>query len=140
MRRQRLHRPGTSGLTFVEIIIALFVFVVVGSASASAYLACHQLSEYATNTMRVTSDLDDMMERIRATPFSSLQAQFPAGLANGVANSYAAIVGGYTLENEQITVTYPSQSSVRLEMLVTVNWVHRGRTRSASLSTIRTTG
>ena len=128
-----------AGLSFIEIVLALFLFVLTGSGILSSYLSCHHLSEHATNTMRAVSDLDDMMERIRATPFNTLQTNFPSGVANGLGNSYVGIVGGYTLDGEQIVVTYPSQTLVRLEILVTVNWTQRGRARTTQLSTVRTT-
>ena len=139
MCRSRGRLGHRAGLSFIEIILGLFLFVLTSSGILSAYLSCHQLSEHSTSTMQAVSDLDDMMERIQATPFNTLQASFPAGVANGVGNSYADIVGGYTLAGEQIVVTYPSQTSVRLELLVTVNWTHRGRARTAQLSTVRTT-
>ena len=50
------------------------------------------------------------------------------------------MVGGYTLNREQIVVTYPSQTSGRLEMLVTVSWLQQSRLRSESSSVVRTSG
>ena len=136
MRQQR-----ERGFTIIELIIALFVFVVAGGGIAGANLYCHRLSEDVTNAMRAVDDLDDMMEHVQATPFSSLQVLFPGGVVNGGGgNAYAAVVGGYTLDGEQIIVTYPSQTAGRLEMLVTVNWLQRGRSRSARTATIRTNG
>ncbi len=134
-----MRRQVERGATFTEILLAIIVFLVASAGITGAYLACHQLSEHATNTMRAVSDLDDIVERIYATPFANVQAVFPAGVPNGgVANPYAASVGGYTLADEQITVTYPAQATGRLEVLVTLNWTHRGRVRTTQVSTIRT--
>lgn len=129
-----------SGVSLVEILIALFVFLIAGSGILSATLSSHQLAESANTTMRAVDDLDDIMERIAATPFAGLQGRFPDGVPNGGASDYAAMVGGYTLDNEQITVTYPSVATGRVEMLVTVSWTYRGRVMSSRLSTVRTSG
>ena len=89
--------------------------------------------------MKAVSDLDDIVECMRATPFNTVQATFPSGVANGGGvTSYLALVGGYTLLNEQITVTYPSQTPTRIEVLATLNWTERGRARTMQLSTVRT--
>ena len=130
----------TRGVTLVEVLLAVFILVAAGSGILGSYLACHQLSEHATSTMRAVDHLEDVMEHIESTPFDTLQTFFPGGVVDGGANDYEGIVGGYTLDNEQIVVTYPSQTTGRLEMLVTVNWAYRGRTQSTSLSTVRTDG
>ena len=123
----------------VEIVATLFICVMAGSAILGALLSTHQLSQHAGHTMKAVSDMDDMMERIRATSFNTVQTTFPAGVANGGGGTnYATLVGGYTLDGEQITVTYPSQTSTRIEVLVTLNWTERGRARTMQLSTVRT--
>ena len=132
----RLRRK--AGATMVEIVLAMLVLVIAGGGAYLSHLYSHQLSEHANDSLQAVNDLDDMLERIHATAFNNLQADFPDGVADG-GGAYAAIVDGYTLPNEQITVTYPSATTVRLEMLVTVTWVTRGRARTASLSTVRTT-
>jgi len=134
-------QAGNGGVSTIEVLIALSLFIVAGGAMASAHLFGHQLSEYATSTMKAVNDLEQVMERVHATPFADLRTSFPDGIPNGgPVNAYVAIVNGYTLEGEQITVTYPSQTADRLEVLVTVSWVQRGRARSRSLSTARTRG
>lgn len=134
-------RQHCRGVTLLEILTALFVIVMAGSGILGALLSSHQLSEHAGHTMKAVSDGDDLMERIRATSFQTLQATFPAGVANGGGvTDYAALVGGYTLTGEQIVVTYPSQTTSRIEVVVTVNWTERGRARSTVLSTVRTLG
>ena len=127
------------GMTLIEILLALIIFVVASGGILGSYLASHWLSEHSTDTMRAVSDLEDLVERIYATDFGDLQTAFPAGIPNGGGGDpYRAIVGGYSLQDEQITVTYPSRTVDRMEILVTVNWTSRGRARTARLSTLRT--
>jgi Tfp pilus assembly protein PilV len=128
------------GITLIEVLLAVFILMVAGGGILSSYLSSHQLSEHATDTMIAVKDLEDLLERIHATPFTNLTAAFPNGVVNGPANSYPGIVGGYALANEQITVTYTSQTAGRIEMLATVTWLSRGRPRTASLATVRTSG
>ncbi len=130
-----------AGLTLVELLMALGIFALAGGGIVGAYLFSHQLVESGTERIRATDDLEDIMERIRATPFAALATRFPAGAVDGGGvTDYAALVGGYTLDDQQITVTYPTQAAGRLEVLVTLTWTSRGRMRTASLSTVRTSG
>jgi hypothetical protein len=128
------------GVTLVEIVLALVMFVIAGGGLVGAHLYSHQLAESATHTMRAVDDGEDLMEHIRATAFDVLLARFPAGVPDGGATDYATLVGGYTLDGQQIVVTYPSQTPGRLEVLVTVTWVERLRPRAVTLSTVRTGG
>ena len=127
------------GFSLVELLLVLFVFVIVGSGVLGSYLSIHLLSQHARETMVAMEDLKDILERIQATPFASLLTNFPNGVANGpVANNYATIVGNYTLPGQSLTVTYPSQSATRVEILVAVSWTSQGRARTVSASTAKT--
>ena len=127
------------GFTLVELMLVLFIFIVMGTGVVGAYLSIQMLSHHAEETMVAMEDLSDMMERIHATPFATLSTSFPNGFANGPAtNIYAIIVGGYTLPGESVTVTYPSQSATRLEILVSISWASLGRARTLAVSTIKT--
>ncbi len=127
--------------TFVEIVITLVVLLIAGSGILGSYLSSHQLSEHASDTMEAVNHLEDVMERIRASPFTTLQTLFPNGLINGpVGNNYATIVGGYSLDGEQIVVTYPNQAPGRMEVVATLNWTYRGRARTTRLSTLKMSG
>lgn len=133
-----------NGFTFVELLLVIFVLVAAAAGIVGSYLSSHYLSQYGRETMIANDDLRDMMERINATPFSALQTNFPSGTVNGPGgNPYERIVdsvvnGVFPLPGEQITVTYPSQSATRLEVLVTVTWTHRGGQRTASIVGLRT--
>ena len=144
MRVCPAHPHARSGFTFVELLLVIFVLITASSGIIGSYLSTHYLSQYARETMMVNDDLRDMMERINATPFSAILTNFPSGTAN--VGGYQTIVSGQTggvanpfaLQGESITVTYPSQSATRLEVLVTVTWTSRGSQRTASLAGLRT--
>lgn len=138
MRQARVNR---SGFTYLEVLLALAIFVIASAGVLGSFLAMHQVSENAASALAATNHLGDMLEEINATEFSDLQTAFPPGVADGpVTNPYAPIVGGYTLDDEQIIVTYPDQDDDRVEMVVTVNWTYRSRARTAQFSTVRTRG
>ena len=136
------NQPNTrheQGMMLLELLTAVFIFVIAGSGIVGASISSHRLSQAAGHTMKAVSDLDDIAEGLRATPFNTVQGTFPSGVANGGGvTNYSALVGGYTLTNEQITVTYPSQSATRIEALITLNWTEQGRARTMQLSTVRT--
>ena len=137
---QRVNRRRSRGFTFVELLLVIFVLAAAGTGILGSFLSTHFLTQYARDTMIAMDDLKDMMERIQATPFTNLTADFPSGDPDGPAgNAYQVIVGGgYALSDQRITVTYPSQTASRREILVTLTWKSRGRDRSAALSTVRT--
>lgn len=146
------------GITFVELLFVIFVFVAAGAGIFGSYLSTHYLAYFARETMIATEDLKDVMERLNSTPYNTLfdcaagtqLEQFPSGVANGPAqNPYVNIVsatGQFPLRNEQITVTYPNLAACvggsipgRAEILATVTWTSLGgRQRTLSVSTIRT--
>lgn len=140
MAKTRLfaNRPGVGGFTFVELLLVIFVLITAGAGIIGSYFSTHYLSHYAKEVLMATDDLRDMMERINAAPFNALAASFPAGVANGTGNSYPAIVGGYLLPGESITVTYPSVTATKREIIVTVSWTSRGAARTSSLTGLRT--
>ncbi len=128
------------GTSLVEILVALTIFVIAMSGLLGSIFAVVYLSETSRNLTVATSDLNNIMERIRATPFDHLAADFPQGVADGTAaNPYQSIVGGYRLNNEHITITYANPASDPREIKGTVAWQDKkGRSYTASFSTYRT--
>ncbi|MBI3320949.1 MAG: type II secretion system protein [Candidatus Omnitrophica bacterium] len=128
------------GVTLTEILLALLIFLVAGGAILGTYLSANRLADGATETMMAVNDLEAVMEHVHATSFSNLLTAFPAGVADGGASDYSALIGGYRLSGEQITVTYPVQAVGRLEVLATATWQSHGRQMGVTLSTMRTSG
>lgn len=140
-RRQRrfLKLGGKQGGTFVELLMAIFVITFSATSILGGYLSADYLTKNASETSIALEDLEDLMERIHATPFNNLQIDFQDGVADGgLNNDYAAIVGGYVLPGEEITVTYQNATADRVEVVATLTWNQRERVRSLSLSSVRT--
>ncbi len=129
------------GSSFVEVLLAMALFVIAGIGIVVSYLAMSGFSDYATKSMRAVGDLQGLTEHIQSTPFQNVATVFPAGVADGgVGKPYASLIGGYILQNEQITVTYPNQTAERLEMTITLSWNHNSRTLTKVFSTVRARG
>jgi Tfp pilus assembly protein PilV len=121
-------------MTLAELLVAMTVAVVGGIWLLASYHSILHLTEVSQQSATALDDLKDMMERIKATPFAQLTATFPTG----VAGAYNGIVGGYTLSNQQITVTHqPSANADPRELVVQVTWTNRNRNYQRSLSTMR---
>ncbi|MDI6758437.1 MAG: hypothetical protein QMD94_02005, partial [Candidatus Omnitrophota bacterium] len=76
---------------------------------------------------------------IKCAPFSNMLVDFPNNVPDGTANnSYAVLVGGYTLTDEHIVVSYVNSSSDPLEIMVNVSWQDRGQSRANYLVTKKT--
>ena len=132
------HAPrllAASGLTLVEVLLALLVCVIAGLGVLGAYQTAMHLTEVTQQTTVALNDLKDIMEQIKATPFTLLVTNFPAGTLD--ATTGQGIVGGYTLNGEQIAVAYPNPGTNPLEIVITVNWTNRNRSYSRSAATFR---
>ena len=130
----------TKGMTLVEVMITTLVFVSAVVALGGAIISCVNLIDITREQDVAVTDLKNIMEKIRATPFDSITTQFPDGLTHGPGgDAYANMLEGYSLTNEAITVSYADVSSDPLEILVTITWQSkRGRAYSASMATMRT--
>jgi prepilin-type N-terminal cleavage/methylation domain-containing protein len=131
-----------AGFTLVEVLFAIVVLLIAGVWLTVAYQSALHLAEVSQQTNVALNDLRSMMERIKATPFTTLTAGFPDGAVNGVVGAgpdlYTGIVGGYGLNNEQITVTHsPAVTSDPRELTVQVQWTNRGRLYQRRATTMR---
>jgi len=128
------------GMTLFEILVATLVFVMALGALLSSLTGVLYLISQAKDETMAVSDLKNIAERIRATSFNNVPTSFPNGTQDGPAfNSYPVIVGGYTLDSEHITVTYPNAGADPLEIRITATWQGRyGRAYNTALSTFKT--
>ncbi|MBI2104360.1 MAG: hypothetical protein HYT90_02090 [Candidatus Omnitrophica bacterium] len=129
-----------AGMTLVELLCGIGVLVIAGMWLLGSYHSALHLTEVSQQTTVAINDLRDMMERIKATPFTQLQASFPHGVANGPggARAYPSVVGGYTLPAEQITVTHsPNATADPRELTVQLTWTNRGRVYQRRVETVR---
>ncbi|MFH0827482.1 MAG: hypothetical protein V1923_06355, partial [Candidatus Omnitrophota bacterium] len=70
--------------------------------------------------------LGNMLEKIKCAAFDDLNTLFPNGDEDGpTGNNYATLVGGYTLNNEHIAVTYVNPGGDPLEVVVTLTWRYK---------------
>ena len=128
------------GMTLLEVLIAALIFSVALGVLLSSIGAIVDLLDIAQDSSQATSDMRNMMERIRATPFDSITTKFTNGVVDGPgSNPYTTIAGGYNLNNEHLTVSYANPNTDPLEIKVSAAWKDKkGRAFNASLSTFRT--
>ena len=129
-------------MTLIEIMVAAFVFIVAVSALLGAIAGILSMIETSKEQTTAVFDLRNMMERIKATAFSNTVPSFPGNVTDGpIANRYPTMLGlgGYTLSNEHITVTYANVVNDPLEITATVTWRDKyNRPHTASMSTFKT--
>ncbi len=129
-----------TGTTLIEILFATLAFTLALSGLMSSVLTIVSLIDTAQETTVATSNLKNMMEKIRVTPFANIASNFPNAQIDGpVGNPYSAIVGGYTLNNEHFVANYANPNVNPLEIGIRVNWLDKqGRLRNMSMSTFKT--
>jgi len=128
-----------SGMSLIEVLVASVMTVICVVPIISSYLTVFNWS--GTNREETVSmmHLANIMETIKSTPFSSITNTFPNNVETlATTAQYAAIVGGDTLANESITVSYVSTAGDPLEVTARVRWRNaRGIDRARYLVTKR---
>lgn len=135
--RRYLKQKGT---TLVELLIASMILVVAFGGLCSSLAATVFIIDTARDETQAITDLRNIMERIRSTPLSNVVSLFPHNVANGPgSNPYSAIVGGFQLTAEAITISYQDPNTDPLEIYAQVQWQdRRGTLRNMVLSTAKT--
>jgi len=126
-----------SGFTLLELMIGACVLILGLVALISAYIGCFALNESARNLTIATNHAQCLMEKIRDynIPSNITQEDWTTWAATDLPDGG----GCNTLNNETINVTYPSGTGANpLEILVTVNWTEKNRSRSVQFSTLLT--
>ncbi len=132
-------KKNNRGVTLIEVLIAALVLVITIGAALKAYQYHLQLAQLSKDKAEAVADMRDIMETISATPYSQITTIFPDGVVDGGAfNDYSALVGGYILDNQRMTVSYPNPLNTPLEIIVSVQWYGpRARLLNLSLSTFK---
>ncbi|MBN1913243.1 MAG: hypothetical protein JW788_02465 [Candidatus Omnitrophica bacterium] len=127
------------GITLIEVLIATVILVFASLSIIQFYIYSLRLSQSNKEEVLASDQLANMMEAIKCTPFNNLLTDFPDGVVDGLpANDYSAILGGYALNNEEITVSYVNASSNPLEVTAALSWQDfRGAIRTKYLVTKR---
>ena len=135
-----MKRANKNGFALVEILLATLIIVIAGVAILQTFLLGAHFSLVNKDRTIAMTHLGSMMETVISTPFNSIVAKFPDGVADGPgSNLYTNIVGGYTLKNEHLTVSYVNPSSDPLEITVALSWQDaQGLTQVNYLSTKKT--
>lgn len=125
----------TNGLTLVELMIVSLILSVTIVALVLVFINALNQIALAREMSIAADDLSDCLEKMKTVSFANLTSQFPDSAAIA-----PALIGGFLLVNEAITVSYPQGVSVDpLEIKVEVTWSGKdGRTRSMAFKTIRT--
>jgi len=131
------NKKNSRGFTYVELMLATLILVIAGVAILQSFTVEAYFSLINRGRTVAMTDLSNIMEAIISTPFNSIPARFPNGTKDGsVGNPYPNIVGGYTIKNEEITVTYVNPASDPLEITVTLKWKDgKGKWQTTSLVT-----
>ena len=129
----------SKGMTLVEILVATAVFTIAMAGLLNTFFTLMYLFQVTESYEVAIADLRDVMEQIKATAFTDILADFPHGITGGPSGApYSAIVGNYTLTNENITVTYANVAAEPLEIKVSVQWSDsKGRLQQVSTSTLK---
>lgn len=135
-------RNHAQGMTLIELLIAISAVVLGAVWLLGAYHSSIYLTRVSQDGSMAVNDLRDIMERIKTTPFAQLDTVFPNGAVNGVVGAgpetYPGLIGGFTLQNERITVTHsPNVAADPRELIVQLTWVNGGRQYQRRLSTVR---
>lgn len=128
-------------VTLVELMIAVVIILIAMVSLVSAFTASFSLAAQAQELSIATDDLEDTLEYIRTLPFSDITDPSDGGFNDG-GTVNQTVIGGFLLENEVITVSYPQGVSVDpLAIQLVVTWNGRyGRNSSLTFRTARASG
>lgn len=127
------------GVLLAAILFAISAILMAGVWLLGAYGSSIRLAAVAQQSDVALNDLKDMLEKIKSTPFTQLNVNFPNGTVNGTApDLYTTAVGGYGLASEQITVTHlPNVAADPKQLSVQLTWMDGARQYTSTMRTFR---
>src|SRR4030042_3789800 len=112
-------------VTLVELIIVMVIIMIAVLGLFGVFTASLYLVVQAREKTIATDDLEDVLEYIRTLPFVHITRPANGGFSDaGTVNP--AIIGGFLLEEEQITIRYP-QGVDADPLVITAEVTWRGR-------------
>ena len=133
-------KSSNRGISYLELLMAMLIFSIAVAAISSTILVTTNWINGAKEHSIAVADAITMMESIKSATFDSATTLFPNGVSDGSpSNPYEDMVGGYSLINESITVTYADPNANPLEICTTINWRDNyGKVYNISMSTFKT--
>ncbi len=149
-------------MTLYELLLSVLLVSVSLGGLLSSMLAAVTLINLAKSQPVAIQDLRNMSQRIRSTAFENIPSSFPdfargqTGCLDGPTNNrYTTVVGGYSLNNEHISVSYrcynPLTRAIQscntfaggvsdpVELNINISWEEKsGRTYTMGISTYKT--
>ncbi|MBI2440613.1 MAG: type II secretion system protein [Lentisphaerae bacterium] len=120
---------GPSGLTLVEVVIAIGILLISTGALLWAFVSAKHSSTVAQNRVLAMENARNELELLRIQPYSSVSNFGPVAITNAI---FTGISG-----KRQWTVTdftNSSGDSIYKEVIVTISWLNPGSAESSSLS------
>lgn len=108
------------GFTFVELVIAIAILLVVISGITFSFVQCVLLNESNGNLVTAVGDAQTVLEQIKELAYEDIANYNPGEFTN--------------LQAETITLEYSIGSRIS-EVTVNVTWSEKQRQRSFQLST-----
>lgn len=125
-------------VTLMELMIAVMVLLISILALWQVFNLSSALTVQARELNTATDDLKDVLEKIKSVSYDALLGVFPDG-----ATVAASVVGGFLLDNEVITVRYPTLSDADpnndnpLRVEVEVTWDSKYGAQSRTFVTMK---
>lgn len=118
---QMMKLLNSRGLTLAELMVTAAILVVVVSGLMSMFVYCLLLNEANNNLVTATNDGQFVLEELKALAYSDIASYSAPALSH--------------LANEAITIARTTINSRLTGLVITVQWVEKGRSRSVTLST-----